>query len=711
MSDRFHRCLHKGAAALCNTMALEPKLISTPAALARLWSLILVAVPLAAISARANSPSASEHMVMIANGEVVGTLDVKGTDDRIEVTYRVDNNGRGPRIDETLELDARGYPIDWSIRGASLFGAPVDESFRWRHGLATWRSQADAGSQPLKKLALYVGGDASPWAYGLYARALLGSPGHTLEVLPSGRMKLETLETFRVGDEGPTVTIYRLSGLQLDPQLIALDANRQLFASFGSRDGLIRKGYEAALPRHNERARLFESERLQTLQHRLAHVFDSPIRYRNVRVFDPRRGSTGERVSVLVRDGRIQAVDGDPMAGDPQAEMLVDGEGGTLVAGLYDMHSHSSPESGLFYLAAGVTSTRDMGNDNELLAEIIDQIAAGVLAGPRITRAGLIEARSPYSVRLGIVAETLDEALDAVRWYADHGYHEIKTYNSMNPHWVAPLAEEARRLGLGITGHVPAFMHPDQVILAGYDAIAHINQLMLGWLLEPGEDTRTPLRLTAMKRAATLDLDSPQVSKTVALMHDHGTALDTTAVILERLMLSRAGQVQPGDRPYLAHMPIGYQRYRKRTFVPLAEPGDDTAYREAFDRVLQVIKLLHDRGIPLLIGTDDATGFTVHRELELYVQAGVPPAAALSLASLGAAEYLGQQEQLGVIEPGKLADFLLVARNPAEDIGAIREVRLVSRGGTIYLPEEIYRELDIAPFAPGVAFTAPRGGG
>jgi imidazolonepropionase-like amidohydrolase len=197
------------------------------------------------------------------------------------------------------------------------------------------------------------------------------------------------------------------------------------------------------------------------------------------------------------------------------------------------------------------------------------------------------------------------------------------------------------------------------------------------------------------------------VAKTVALMRDHGTALDTTAVILERLMLSRAGEVNPGDKPYLSHMPIGYQRYRKRTFVPLDEPTDDAAYRKAFETLLQVIKLLHDEGITLLISTDDGTGFTVHREMELYVKAGIPAPETLAIATLGGATYLRQQDELGSIEPGKRADFFLVPGDPAADISAVRQIRLVSRGGTVYFPAEIYRELGIEPFAPPAAVRAP----
>ncbi len=651
--------------------------------------------------------AADQHLVVVSNNEVVGTLDATVNGGSIAVTYAVNDNGRGPKANEHLALDGRGFPLDWTIEGASLFGAPVDEAYHWREGVATWHSQADSGKVAVALPPMYIGGDASPWCLGMYARALLKEPGHALDVLPSGHMKLETLETLEVGADHVPVTVYQISGIQLEPQLIALDASLNLFASFGGRGGLIRKGFEASLPQLQEWSRVYELKRLQHLQSELAHAYQGPIRYRNVRVFDPHALSLSPPESVLIADGRVSSIDADPQAGDAETEVIVDGEGGTLLAGLYDMHSHSSMDSGLFYLAAGVTSTRDMGNDNALLAEIRRATEAGELAGPRITAAGLIEARSPYSARLGFVVDSQQQALEAVRWYAAHGYHEIKTYNSMNPDWVVPIVTEAHKLGLGVTGHVPAFMSPDAVIEAGYSAIAHINQLMLGWLLEPDEDTRTPLRLTAMKRAATLDLNNPRVQKSIQLMRAHGTSLDTTAVILERLMLSRAGEVQPGDQPYLAHMPIGYQRYRKRTFVPLDEPGDDAAYRKAFDTLVQVIKLLYDNHIRLLIGTDDTTGFTVHRELELYAKAGIPAPDTLAMASLGAAGYLGQQDELGSVEPGKRADFLLVPGNPLEDISAIRQVRLVSRGGVIYFPAEIYNALGIEPFAAPVRVTAP----
>ena len=340
-----------------------------------------------------------------------------------------------------------------------------------------------------------------------------------------------------------------------------------------------------------------------------------------------------------------------------------------------------------------------MGNDNSFLLDLIEQINSGEIAGPRITPNGFLEGQSQYSARTGFIPTSLPEALRDVRWYADRGYFQIKIYNSMNPDWVKPIADEAHHLGMTVTGHIPAFDTPDRAIQDGYNEITHTNQLMLGWLLQPGEDTRTPLRLTAMARAATLDLSSPAVQNTVSLMKANHIVHDPTAVILERLMLSRAGTVQPGDIDYLDHMPIAYQRYHKRTFVPINNAAEDDTYRKAFAKVIDTLRMLHENGIRLLPGTDDGTGFTLHRELELYTIAGMTPAEALRAGTLLPEEYIGHASELGTIERGKVADFFLVAGDPTKDIRAIKFPRMVSKGDSIYFPSEIYQALSIKPFA------------
>jgi imidazolonepropionase-like amidohydrolase len=668
----------------------------------------LIAASLAALAfaapAFASPTHVAEELSIVQNGELVGHVHASGNQARILVDYLVDNNGRGPRHREEVLIGPGGVPVRYTVRGQSLMGAAVEESYVWENGRAIWRSQADEGEVAAPTPPLYVVNDNSPYTLAVYARALLKTPGKMLETLPGGRMRLERVRSHTVvqGGQALSVTIYRLDGIDLSPSYLMLDQQEGLFATLGTGSLAVRKGYEEQVPILLELATELAVERARAIQREVAHHAPGSVSIRNVRIFDSEKGDVSGLSTILVEGGRIMSVTPwDETAPTGAAEITVDGEGGVMVPGLHDMHAHNSFQSGLFYLAAGVTTTRDMGSVNDTLPQIVAQTEQREIAGPRIVANGFIEGRSPFSARHGIVVDSEEEGLAAVRWYAARGYHQIKIYNSMNPQWVPALAAEARRHGMGVTGHVPAFTTADAMIEAGYDEIAHLNQLMLGWLIEPGEDTRTPLRLTAMARAAELDLEAPEVRNTIALMQARGTALDSTIVILERLMLSRAGEVAEGDAAYLDHMPIGYQRYRRRTFVPLDSEAEDVRYRTAFVRLLDTIGLLDRSGITLLPGTDDPTGFTVHRELELYHKAGIPAARVLQIATLGMARYMDRDREFGSIAPGKHADFFLIAGDPTEDISAIRHARMVFKGDQIYYPSAIYGALGIRPFAEG----------
>ncbi|WP_349313456.1 amidohydrolase family protein [Brevundimonas subvibrioides] len=490
----------------------------------------------------------SQRYVVIAAGENVGYLTVDQTGSTVDIDYHVDNNGRGPKHKEHLVLDEGGLPQTWTIEGVSLFGARVDERFEQAGGVRRWRSQADSGERPATTPSLYVANDDSPWSLALYAHVLKAAPEQSLDVTPGGRLTLTTVRSQTFGPAALPVTIYRLTGLQLQPGYVMLDDADRLVAEFSGGSVTVREDLEATAPELMRMTEALEGERIQALQAQLAHEFDAPVRIRNVRIFQPETGTLSVLSSVTVFGERIAAIVPEPDGPTEAGDYEIDGEGGTLVPGLHDMHSHSTLQTGLFYLGAGVTSVRDMGNGNAFLLKLTRDIDQGLAPGPRIVRDGMLEGRSPYSVRTGLLADTLDEAIEDVRWYGQRGYRQIKIYNSLHPDWVAPVAQEAHRLGMGVTGHVPAFVTPDEAIEAGYGEIAHINQLMLGWLLQPGEDSRTTLRLTAMARAADLDLSSLPVRRTIALMQEHDVALDTTAVALEVLMLSRGGAGTVLDR-------------------------------------------------------------------------------------------------------------------------------------------------------------------
>ncbi len=245
------------------------------------------------------------------------------------------------------------------------------------------------------------------------------------------------------------------------------------------------------------------------------------------------------------------------------------------------------------------------------------------------------------------------------------------------------------------------------MIEAGYDEMTHFTQVMLGWGLAQGETTRTLLRLTALQRLPGLDLDGPAVQHTLDLMAEKGIAIDPTYAIHEALLLSRNGETQAGMADYVDHMPVGVQRQAKAAWSAIGSPEEDAAYKGAFDQITDTIKRMKDRGIFIVFGTDLGGALTLHRELELYQNVGFTPAEILARATLEEASYMGLGDELGSIEVGKKADFILVPGNPVEDLKAIKTIRLVSKGDKVYFPAEIYPWFGIRPFADVPEVQAP----
>jgi imidazolonepropionase-like amidohydrolase len=636
---------------------------------------------------------------VIFAGKNVGHLIAETKGDLTTVDYDYKNNGRGPTISEVIRTGPEGLPVEWSIKGTTTFGSKVEERFSQTGSHAEWLDSTGKGSATISKPALYVDQSGSPWSEQILAHALLHAPGMSMAVLPGGTLRLEKGETLTVqGGEGPVqLTRYDLTGIDLSPSTVLLDAKGDLFAEVGPYFILIRKGYEAEDSRLRKLAADWSTQRFATMEREVAHHYTNPVRIKNVRIFDPKTSTLTKPMCVLVRGKEIAAV--EPLVSTPTpGEVTVDGAGGTLIAGMYEMHAHLVQDDGLLNLMAGTTSVRDMGNDNALLDKLIERIEAGEIGGPHVIRSGFIEGKSPFSANNGILVDSQEQAIDAVRWYGARGYWQIKIYNSMNPAWVAAMTKEAHLLGMRVAGHVPAFSTADQMIEAGYDEITHINQFMLGWVIGQGEDTRTLFRLTALKRLPALDLNSAKVQHTIQLMVDGHKAIDPTLGIHERLTLNRDGQVPPGDVDYLDHMPVGYRRDVMKALLDTSAPGDDQAYRGAFEKMLATVRMLHDRGVFIVFGTDTGGSFTYHRELELYQRVGMTPPEILKRATFDCAQYVGQDQRLGSIEKGKLADFFLVPGDPTKDLKAIKTIRMVVKDGTFYYPSEVYPKFGIEPF-------------
>ncbi len=649
----------------------------------------------------ASETRSTERFVVISNGEVVGGLQTRRRGSHLQVDYHVEDNGRGPRTHEEIDLSANGLPRRWRIAGSGESGAAIRESFDWNASKASWLTLNDRGSvaATATQRSLYLAQGASPYAYAVYIEALLATHDSTLECWPAGSIRAErlTVAEKRPAIVGSSARVWALWGLEVDPIYVVVDSDGK-FRAWLSTDRLVIP--EGWLSDSNDLAHFavaLDRSLLRKFTDKIVHRWDVPVYLRNVRVFDPVSRSLSADQTVVVFRGRISGVvpSDIPL---PAAAVAFDGEGGTVMAALFDMHAHISAWQAPLYLAAGVLTVRDMGNDNAALLDLMSEFQSARIAGPSVVPSGFLEGRSAFSARDGFIVDGLPAALESVRWYADHGYWQLKLYNSIDPDWVAPLATEAHHLGMRVAGHVPAFMTSQRAIRDGYDEITHLNQLLLSLMIDSAhEDTRTPFRFTALgERTGSLDLQGAGFQQLVKLMQAHNTALDPTVAILSKMLLGRPGEVTPADAPWIDHVPGPVQRNRKAAMLNVPASMDGR-YRASEMRLLEALKALYAAGIRILPGTDDAPGFMLQSELETWQRAGIAPIDVLTLATLGCASYLGLDQELGSVTRGKRADLLLLAGDPTRDVGELRKNTARHEGRSGVLPRRnIYGDANSA---------------
>jgi imidazolonepropionase-like amidohydrolase len=286
-----------------------------------------------------------------------------------------------------------------------------------------------------------------------------------------------------------------------------------------------------------------------------------------------------------------------------------------------------------------------------------------------------------------------------VKKYADAGYVQIKVYSSLKPELVPIIAAEAHKRGMRLSGHVPTTMVAEQFVNAGADEIQHINFIMLNFWPEVKE-TRNPDRfIVPGQRSAALDLNSDRVTEFVKFLRDHKTVIDPTLMTFEDTYVSRPGKVSASDAPMYDRLPVQVQRGIKTAggALPAKDDETDRLYRASFAKMVAMVKKLHDGGVQIVAGTDEGDGYALHRELELYAEAGIPAAEVLRIATIQAATVMKKQDGLGSITVGKHADIILVNGDPTKHIQDIRKIDTVIQNGNIFHPAELYPAMGIRP--------------
>jgi hypothetical protein len=241
--------------------------------------------------------------------------------------------------------------------------------------------------------------------------------------------------------------------------------------------------------------------------------------------------------------------------------------------------------------------------------------------------------------------------------------------------------------GLIVTGHLGAYSAQDAVA-DGIDCLEHIWSVFNYSI--PAETAKQP------NHRATLDLANPQCQALVELIAKHRVMVDPTLVVFRNMIHLHdlpAVQDHPDQKLAPRSMREYWASYRKlRGLTPETR---DVRQRE-FHKYQELTGMLHRAGVRLLAGSDTpepfvTPGFSLHQELELLVESGLSPAAALQAATLHNAEIIKQSDKLGRVEPGFSADLVLLRADPLTDIRRTRQIAMVIRGGHACAPSELLR--------------------
>jgi imidazolonepropionase-like amidohydrolase len=308
-----------------------------------------------------------------------------------------------------------------------------------------------------------------------------------------------------------------------------------------------------------------------------------------------------------------------------------------------------------------------MGNEFEFITALRSAVDSKRALGPRLLLAGLIDGGGPNA--FGVYdAATVEDATRLVRKYHDAGFQQIKVYSLLTAPVVEAICAEAHRLGMTVTGHIPNAMTIEQAVTAGMDHIAHL-----------------PIRGEA---------GTPEVDRTVAFLKDHKTVVDPTQSWGE-LLGHAAGTPISAFQPGVDRIPPPLNRL----FSNAGTIGIDApTARARVERGLRIVRELHDAGVPIVAGTDEGIpGHSVHREIELYVEAGFTPMEALQAATIVSARAMRLDGELGTIEKGKRADLVVLDANPLDRIQNIRTVRWTISDGRVYDAAALWRSVRFRP--------------
>lgn len=631
------------------------------------------------------------------------TYNITSNKDSIIVTSIQGENERGriSGVESKLYLTAELEPLSYYSRRISkndttnIFKMEVNGD-----QVSVWEKHFDVVSSNKKDVFFGVNSNIPAGIeMMLYHYYFSQNDIESLPTLPRGEISLTHRgeDTVQINGENVALDRYVVEGINWGGRTIWLDKSKNLVAVVKANTQireLIKKGYEEAKPFfikgnvEEQMAQLKEyTESVKGPEYPVTALVGG-------NVVDVVSNNIKEDMTLLIEDGKIVAIGKNDAVEVPKGAKIIDVAGKTLIPGLWDMHAHSNQvQWAPAYLAGGVTTIRDNGNELEFATAFRDAIATEGSVGPDILLAGMTDGPGPKGNGI-IRARSVEEAKEVVALYHKNGYEQIKIYTSIEPEILKVLSEEAHKVGMTVTGHVPALVDDTRVAVeSGMDMLSHYNRIM--GALFPDKKI-SELVKDGRYFLAHNEITDAMVDDAIDFYKEHGTVLDVTLGLGVIRTLPKGNPVETIEPDSYR---MAYELFESKRFRAGSKEKTAALSKEDVTKAAEVIGKFYKAGIPVVAGTDNHTpGYGLFLELESYVEyAHLSPLDAIKTATIIPARAMGYDDVTGTLEIGKQADIAILESNPLEDIKNIRSVSAVMTNGNYYESEPLWVAADFKP--------------
>jgi imidazolonepropionase-like amidohydrolase len=416
----------------------------------------------------------------------------------------------------------------------------------------------------------------------------------------------------------------------------------------------------------------------------------------DVTIVDVENGFAVPGQTVIVVGDRIDKIGTQGTLDISQVAKIIDGRGLYLMPGLVDAHVHysDSPVFGRVMIANGVLLVRDMGMLNEYILKLRDELNRGETLGPEMVASGVILDGSPPlipSISLGIV--TPEEARTAVDRQAAAGVDMIKVYTTLDKEAFLAIVDEAQKYGLKVVGHVPDSVYIEDAAAAGMKSSEHwfgFEKVIAKLLGDPVNLTYTGMGSQADYLQRLGEVDPQALQAVFQRLRASGLTVCPTVVVFKTF----------SDIDKLEARSLPHSEYISQNLLSTwkSQWSGQSAPEFIWQNWAKMVSELNKAGVPLMVGTDLITpgiipGYSVHEEMAIWQEAGIPAADVLRGATWVPAQFMGLGDRLGSISEGKTASMVLVRANPLEDINNAQQIEAVFLRGEYFSREDLDRLL------------------